>query len=101
MEGLRPDGRRWNELRRLNCQISTSTSSTTDGSSYIEQGYTKVICNVTGPAEPSQRSRQLSDRGTITVEVNFAAFSGTDRIRRGRNDKSDTLHHTLKIERKH
>jgi len=43
---LRLDGRRWNELRRLNAQISTQAAA--DGSSYLEMGNTKVICTVTG-----------------------------------------------------
>ncbi|KAF3921583.1 hypothetical protein AA313_de0205038 [Arthrobotrys entomopaga] len=86
MEGLRNDGRRWNELRRIHCQLSTS-STNADGSSYIEQGFTKVLCNVTGPAEPSNRQRVKQDSATVSCEVYFAAFSGTDRIKRGRNDK--------------
>ncbi|KAF3170081.1 Exosome non-catalytic core component [Orbilia oligospora] len=86
MEGLRNDGRRWNELRRIHCQLSTS-STNADGSSYIEQGFTKVLCNVTGPAEPSSRQKVKQDAATVTCEVYFAAFSGTDRIKRGRNDK--------------
>ncbi|KAK6496872.1 Exosome non-catalytic core component [Arthrobotrys musiformis] len=86
MEGLRNDGRRWNELRRIHCQLSTS-STNADGSSYIEQGFTKVLCNVTGPAEPSSRQKVKQDSATVTCEVYFAAFSGTDRIKRGRNDK--------------
>ncbi|KAK6340157.1 Exosome non-catalytic core component [Orbilia blumenaviensis] len=86
MEGLRNDGRRWNELRRFHCQLSTS-STNSDGSSYIEQGFTKVLCNITGPAEPSSRQKVKQDSATVSCEVYFAAFSGTDRIKRGRNDK--------------
>ncbi|KAF3913867.1 hypothetical protein ABW21_db0203370 [Orbilia brochopaga] len=86
MEGLRNDGRRWNELRRIHCQLSTSGSSA-DGSAYVEQGFTKVLCTVTGPAEPGSRQRGRSDGATVVCEVYFAAFSGTDRIKRGRNDK--------------
>ncbi|KAJ6261770.1 hypothetical protein Dda_2569 [Drechslerella dactyloides] len=86
MEGLRNDGRRWNELRRIHCQLSTSGSSA-DGSAYVEQGFTKVLCTVTGPAEPGNRQRVRGDGATVSCEVYFAAFSGTDRIKRGRNDK--------------
>ncbi|KAI5799992.1 ribosomal protein S5 domain 2-type protein [Geopyxis carbonaria] len=85
-EGLRVDGRRWNELRRFHAQLSTQPAAA-DGSSYVEQGNTKVVCTVTGPAEPSMRSKQLHDKATVSVEVTFAAFSGTDRKHRGRNDK--------------
>lgn len=58
-----------------------------DGSSFLEQGNTKVICMVTGPLEPAQRSKQLHDRASVTVQVYYAAFSGMERKKRGRNDK--------------
>ena len=58
-----------------------------DGSSCVEQGNTKVVCTVVGPAEPSMRSKQVHDRATVTVDVTFAAFSGTERKRRGKMDK--------------
>lgn len=92
MEGLRIDGRRWNELRRIHCQLSTG-STTCDGSSYLEQGFTKVLCNVTGPAEPTSRQRTKQDGCSVTAEVYFAAFSGTDRIKRGRMDKYVVSYH--------
>jgi exosome complex component RRP41 len=85
-EGLRVDGRRWNEIRRFHAQLSTQPAAA-DGSSYVEQGNTKVICTVTGPAEPSMRSRQVHDRATVSVEVTFAAFSGNERKKRGKGDK--------------
>ncbi|KAL7267271.1 Exosome non-catalytic core component [Rhizina undulata] len=84
-EGLRIDGRRWNELRRFSAQMSTQ--STADGSSYVETGNTKVICTVTGPAEPANRTRTLLDRAWVGVEVVFAPFSGFERKKRGRGDK--------------
>lgn len=81
-EGLRVDGRRWNELRRFDCQINTHPNSG-DGLSYVEQGNTKVICLVTGPMEPKQ---QLS-LCMIEVNVNIANFSTFDRRKRGKNDR--------------
>lgn len=85
-EGLRIDGRRWNELRRFHAQLSTQPAAA-DGSSMVEHGNTKVVCTVVGPAEVSQRSKMLHDRASVTVEVTFAAFSGTDRKRRLKSDK--------------
>lgn len=84
---LRLDGRRWNELRRLNAQISTQAAA--DGSSYLEMGNTKVICTVYGPAE----GRRIGGGGiaggeaTIQVEISIAGFSGVERKRRSKNDK--------------
>jgi exosome complex component RRP41 len=83
---LRPDGRRWNELRRIHAQVSTQ--ATADGSSYLEMGNTKIICTVTGPAEmrntPGARDRPVAD---IQVDITVAGFSGLNQARRGRNDK--------------
>ncbi|KAM0438547.1 hypothetical protein ACHAPT_001297 [Fusarium lateritium] len=86
---LRVDGRRWNELRRLNAQIRTQDAA--DGSSYLEMGHTKVMCVVTGPSEQQQQQRrgQTSQRDVAAINVNvvIAGFSSVDRKKRGRNDK--------------
>jgi len=84
-EGLRTDGRRWNEMRRFSAKMATTTAA--DGSSYVEHGNTKVICSVNGPIEPRATGSRNSERATITVDVCFAAFSGTDRKKRGKGDK--------------
>lgn len=84
---LRPDGRRWNELRRLTAQISTQAAA--DGSSYLEMGLTKIICTVAGPAE-GKRSGGGSERdanASVQVEIGIAGFSGVERKRRGKGDK--------------
>ena len=86
LAALRIDGRRWNELRRIFGQCSTQQSS--NGSSYFEMGNTKVICTVNGPREGRRGgSRDQSNEATVECEINIAGFSGTDRKRRGRNDK--------------
>ncbi|PTB79016.1 ribosomal protein S5 domain 2-like protein [Trichoderma longibrachiatum ATCC 18648] len=99
---LRIDGRRWNDLRRLHAQIHTQEAA--DGSSYLEMGHTKVMCVVTGPAEPQagqQKRGTVSgggggagalgggqkDAASIVVNVVVAGFSSVDRKRRGRNDR--------------
>lgn len=85
---LRLDGRRWNELRRVHAQISTQAS--TDGSSYLEMGNTKVICTVSGPKEGAgarSGGGGNKDEAEVRVEIGVAGFSGVDRKRRVRNDK--------------
>lgn len=84
---LRLDGRRWNELRRINAQISTQAAA--DGSSYLEMGNTKVICTVSGPAE-GRRVGGGSGGGeaSIQVEISIAGFSGVERKKRSKTDKS-------------
>ena len=86
---LRLDGRRWNELRRIHAQISTQAAA--DGSSYLEMGNTKVICTVTGPAEARRTAASAGSQdsnATVQVEIGIAGFSGVERKRRGRGDKS-------------
>lgn len=85
-EGLRVDGRRWNELRRFECKINTHPNSS-DGSSYVEQGNTKVMCVVLGPKEPPMRSQSDQNRATIEVNLNVASFAGLERKVRSKNEK--------------
>ena len=48
-QGFRVDGRRADELRRLQCRLGVFTQA--DGSAYVEQGNTKVLAAVYGPHE--------------------------------------------------
>lgn len=48
-EGFRIDGRRPNEPRRVKCEMGLFERA--DGSSYFEQGNTRVLCAVYGPRE--------------------------------------------------
>lgn len=73
---LRLDGRRWNELRLIQAQISTNPASS--GSSYLAMGNTVVLCTVHGPAEG--RSQGAPGGGAVvSVVVNIAGFAGIDR----------------------
>ncbi|KAK5123002.1 hypothetical protein LTR85_003568 [Meristemomyces frigidus] len=86
LSALRLDGRRWNELRRINGQISTQQAA--DGSSYFEMGNTKIVCTVNGPQEQKRGGgRDQSNEAKVEVEIGIAGFSGVDRKRRMRNDK--------------
>lgn len=51
--GLRLDGRRANELRRIRCKLGVFNEP--DGSAYLEQGLTKVLAAVYGPHQVMQR----------------------------------------------
>ena len=48
-QGYRLDGRKQNELRRIRCKLGVFLQA--DGSSYLEQGNTKVLAAVYGPHE--------------------------------------------------
>lgn len=84
-EGLRVDGRRWNELRRFECKINTHPVF--DGSSYVEQGNSKVICMVKGPMEPPLRSQINQSQAVIEMNLNMASFSTLQRRKRSKSDK--------------
>ncbi|CEJ04572.1 hypothetical protein RMCBS344292_18527 [Rhizopus microsporus] len=84
-EGLRIDGRRANELRKITAK--TSVFSKADGSAYIEQGNTKCLAAVYGPREVRHRGQALSDRAVINVEFNVAPFSTSERKKRSKADK--------------
>ena len=62
-EGLRVDGRRPGEVRRLRCQLSAEPKA--DGSAYLEQGNTKVLVTVTGPHEVSSQRKAQHDRAVL------------------------------------
>ncbi|GFH13408.1 uncharacterized protein HaLaN_09286 [Haematococcus lacustris] len=72
-EGLRQDGRRPKELRRLACQLDVLQSA--DGSAIFEMGNTKVMAAVFGPREVEMRGQQLADRALVNCEYSMAAFS--------------------------
>ncbi|KAI9292865.1 exosome component 4 [Neoconidiobolus thromboides FSU 785] len=85
IEGLRVDGRRPNELRKLVSKVGVLGDA--DGSSYLELGNTKVLATVYGPREPRKRSAILHDRAFINVEINVSPFSTSERKKRSKNDK--------------
>ncbi|CDR36741.1 CYFA0S01e04060g1_1 [Cyberlindnera fabianii] len=85
-EGLRIDGRRWNELRRFECRINTHPNSS-DGSSYVEQGNSKTVCIVQGPMEPSSRANMSSTQATLNISLNVTPFSSIDRKKKMRNER--------------
>lgn len=77
--GFRLDGRRPHELRRIRCRLGIYAQA--DGSAYLEQGYTKVLCAVYGPHEVRKnRSKVLHDRAIINCQYSMATFS-TGRIK--------------------
>ena len=62
--GLRRDGRRPRETRRLMYQFGALGDC--DGSAYLEQGCNKVLVAVHGPRACEKRSAAQFDRATVT-----------------------------------
>jgi exosome complex component RRP41 len=84
-EGLRIDGRRAGELRKVHCKLGVFSRA--DGSAYFQQGNTKVLAAVYGPKEVEAKSKALHDRSIITVEYSTAAFSGNERKKKTKGDR--------------
>lgn len=87
-DGLRLDGRRPRELRRIRCEIGVLQSA--DGSAMFQMGNTQVLASVFGPREVELRSEQLHDRAIVKCEYAMAAFSTGERRRRGKRDRRST-----------
>ncbi|KAK9761583.1 Exosome non-catalytic core component [Basidiobolus ranarum] len=84
-EGLRIDGRRANELRKISCRPSVLSQA--DGSAYYEQGNTKCLAAVYGPREARFKAQVQHDRAIVNVEFNIAPFSTSERKKRSKSDK--------------
>lgn len=89
-EGLRIDGRRWNELRSFNCGINTHPMAS-DGSSYLEQGNNKIITLVKGPQEPSLRSQVNPKKASLNISINLTKFAKMERSKSSHKNERRTL----------
>jgi len=87
-EGLRIDGRRPNELRKIRCKLGIFNRAT--GSAYYEQGNTKVLAAVYGPRECNLRSKAHHDRAIINCEYSMANFSTGERKKKSKGDRRAT-----------
>lgn len=85
LEGLRLDGRRPKETRRMRCEMSVLPNA--DGSAVFEAGNTKVLAAVYGPREAPMRSDALHDRALVRCEFSMASFSTGERRRRTKGDR--------------
>ena len=74
--GLRRDGRRTQEIRRLRCRFGPIGSC--DGSAYVEHGCNKILAVVRGPRALASRSHGQFDRATITCTYTQAPFAKTE-----------------------
>lgn len=87
--GARVDGRKANELRKINCKLGVFEQA--DGSAYLEMGHTNVLAAVFGPHEVSRhggkmKSASLHDKAYINCQYSQATFSTIERKRKPRAD---------------
>ena len=67
--GLRIDGRRPNELRKLTCKLGVLHQA--DGSAFLEQGNTKILASVYGPHDVSTSVLLDQVSCNIVMEVDY------------------------------
>ncbi|GIY35772.1 exosome complex component RRP41 [Caerostris darwini] len=85
-QGIRMDGRRPNELRKIECKLGVS--KTGDGSAYFQQGHTTVLVTVYGPHDMiGRKSKALLDRALINCQYRTGPFSGANRNKQSLYDR--------------
>jgi exosome complex component RRP41 len=72
-EGIRLDGRKWDELRPI--KIKTGVARKASGSAYIEQGRNRILVAVYGPRELHPRHKTLPNRAVLRCRYRMAPFS--------------------------
>ena len=83
--GLRVDGRRPKETRRVRCALGVLERS--DGSAIFELGNTRVIACVVGPAEARRSIGLDSGIASVVCEFSTAAFATPERRVRRPGDR--------------
>jgi len=76
-DGVRIDGRKFNELRPTMIQVGILGNA--DGSAYIEQGKNKILAAVYGPHEVHPKHLALPDRSRLRCRYHMAPFSVDER----------------------
>ncbi|KAK8805590.1 hypothetical protein WA158_002246 [Blastocystis sp. Blastoise] len=94
--GLRGDGRKPNEIRRLACRFGVFDDC--DGSFYLEMGNTKVLAVVYGPREVQMKSKEQIDKAYVECVVSVSPFSGLERKQISKNNRQ-TQEMALAIQR--
>lgn len=86
--GFRIDGRKPNELRKINCKLGVFEQA--DGSAYLEIGQTNVLAAVFGPHEVSRhgprKTGSFHDKAYVNCQYSQATFSTIERKRKPRTD---------------
>lgn len=88
---LRVDGRKYNELRKINCKLGVFEQA--DGSAYLEMGHTNVLAAVFGPHEVTRHGgakirgqASLHEKALVNCQYSQATFSTIERKRKPRAD---------------
>lgn len=85
-EGLRTDGRRFNELRNFQCKLG-SQGRAVDGCAVVDMGVCRVVASVNGPQEPEGRASTNASQASLTVNLVVAPFASTERMKHLANER--------------
>ena len=81
-DGFRCDGRKPSELRHIKCRLAPFNQA--DGSSYVEQGGTKILAAIYGPHEPETENQESECK--INVEYYKSPFADIEHRTVKKND---------------
>jgi exosome complex component RRP41 len=76
-QGLRLDGRRFDELRPVSIEVGVLKNA--DGSAYIQFGKNKIMAAVYGPKEVHPKHSALADRSLLRCRYHMSPFSTEER----------------------
>ena len=85
----RSDGRKLDELRKMNAKVGVVPNA--DGSAMFSFGDTIAIAAVYGPKKMHPQHMQNPEKGTLRFNYNMLSFSVTDRIRPGPSRRSQEI----------
>jgi len=88
-ETKRPDGRKPNELRKINAKVGVVPNA--DGSAIFSFGKTVAIAAVYGPRQLHPQHMQNPSTGILRVNYSMLSFSVDDRIRPGPNRRASEI----------
>jgi len=88
-DGLRIDGRKPDELRKI--KIEAGVLYRADGSCYLEWGGNKIMAAVYGPREALPRHIQDPTKALVNARYNMASFSVEERKRPGPDRRSTEI----------
>ena len=80
-DGIRPDGRKVDELRPLNAKLRIMENA--EGSAMFKMGDTIAVATVYGPMEVYPAFLEKADRAILEVNYQMLPFSTDDRMRPG------------------
>ncbi|MEM2856471.1 MAG: exosome complex exonuclease Rrp41 [Candidatus Nitrosocaldaceae archaeon] len=75
--GIRIDGRKFDELRPVKIEVGVLKNA--DGSAYIEFGNNKIVVAVYGPKEVHPKHMEMPDKATLRCRYHMSPFSVEER----------------------